>query len=108
MKDGDWNELVASTHGNRIVFRLNGSKTVDLLDDAQGRKEGVVAPDPTPDDDRFGVLGGINFVLLGGVVALVLMSGLWKHPPPRDCLRGGCPRPHRPACAPRLRNPRSS
>ncbi|MBL8210338.1 MAG: DUF1080 domain-containing protein, partial [Bryobacterales bacterium] len=43
VKDGDWNELVASTHGNRIVFRLNGIKTVDLPDDAQGRKEGVVA-----------------------------------------------------------------
>ena len=37
---GDWNELAASTHGSRIVFFLNGNKTVDLPSDTQGRKEG--------------------------------------------------------------------
>ncbi len=42
------------------------------------RREGVLRPDPTPDNDRFGFDGAINFVLLGGVVALVLMSGFWK------------------------------
>jgi Na+/H+ antiporter NhaD/arsenite permease-like protein len=42
------------------------------------RREGVTRADPTPDDHRFGVEGGINLVLLGAVVALVLMSGLWK------------------------------
>jgi len=42
------------------------------------RKEGVLPKDPTPDDHRFGIEGGVNFVLLGVVVALVLMSGTWK------------------------------
>jgi Na+/H+ antiporter NhaD/arsenite permease-like protein len=42
------------------------------------RKEEVQPKDPTPDDRRFGFDGGINFVLLAVVVALVLMSGLWK------------------------------
>ncbi len=43
------------------------------------RREGVMPVDPTPDDkERFGFDGGINFLLLGGVVALVLMSGVWK------------------------------
>jgi Na+/H+ antiporter NhaD/arsenite permease-like protein len=42
------------------------------------RKEGVVRPDPTPDDDRFGIVGGINFVLLAAVAGLVLMSGIWQ------------------------------
>jgi Na+/H+ antiporter NhaD/arsenite permease-like protein len=41
-------------------------------------KEGVKRADPTPDDDTFGIEGGFNFVLLGAVVALVLMSGMWK------------------------------
>jgi Na+/H+ antiporter NhaD/arsenite permease-like protein len=34
--------------------------------------------DPTPDSPRLGIDGKINFVLLGAVVGLVLMSGLWK------------------------------
>ncbi|MFP5466400.1 MAG: sodium:proton antiporter [Gammaproteobacteria bacterium] len=42
------------------------------------RKEEVQPQDPTPDDRKFGFDGGINFVLLGCVVGLVLMSGLWK------------------------------
>jgi len=41
------------------------------------RKEGVARPDPTPDTPTFGFDGAANFVLLGGVVALVLLSGLW-------------------------------
>ena len=49
-----------------------------LLDRWFYRQEGVKAVDPTPDTHRIGIEGGINFVLLGGVVALVLMSGLWK------------------------------
>ncbi|WP_442953058.1 sodium:proton antiporter [Paucibacter sp. B51] len=46
------------------------------------RREGVLPRDPTPDDHRFGIEGGLNFALLGVVVGLVLMSGLWKpaHP----------------------------
>ncbi|HMO48906.1 MAG TPA: sodium:proton antiporter [Rubrivivax sp.] len=42
------------------------------------RQEGVSRVDPTPDDDRFGIDGGVNFVLLAAVVALVLMSGTWQ------------------------------
>ena len=34
--------------------------------------------DPTPDTDGFGFDGKVNFVLLGVVVALVLLSGFWK------------------------------
>ena len=49
-----------------------------VLDSWIYRKEGVLRPDPTPDDDRFGFDGAMNFVLLGGVVVLVLMSGFWK------------------------------
>lgn len=42
MRKNDWNELVASTHGDRIVFHLNGIKTLDLPNDTQGRKQGNV------------------------------------------------------------------
>jgi Na+/H+ antiporter NhaD/arsenite permease-like protein len=41
-------------------------------------REEVRTPDPTPDTERLGFDGGINFALLGVVVVLVLMSGLWK------------------------------
>ncbi len=44
-------------------FRLHG----DLL-----------AVDPSPDTHGVGVTGKINFVLLAAVIALVLMSGIWK------------------------------
>ncbi len=42
------------------------------------KREEVRQQDPTPDDRAFGFDGTINFLLLGGVVGLVLMSGLWK------------------------------
>ena len=42
------------------------------------RKEGVMRVDPTPDTRRLGFDGAVNFWLLGAVIALVLMSGLWK------------------------------
>ncbi len=48
------------------------------LDSYLYRKEGVTRADPTPDDDSFGIEGGVNFLLLGAVVALVLISGTWK------------------------------
>lgn len=51
-----------------------------LLDGWYFRKEGVLAADPTPDTRRFGFDGSQNFLLLGVVVALVLMSGVWKTP----------------------------
>jgi Na+/H+ antiporter NhaD/arsenite permease-like protein len=41
-------------------------------------RHGVHPQDPTPDDGGFGLEGGTNFLLLGGVVALVLMSGVWQ------------------------------
>ncbi len=50
-----------------------------LLDSFWYRREGVLPVDPTPDTTRpFGAEGRINFVLLGAVVLLVLMSGTWK------------------------------
>jgi len=49
-----------------------------MLDSRYYRREGVTRADPTPDDPRVGLDGAINFVPLGLVVALVLMSGLWK------------------------------
>ncbi len=48
------------------------------IDSYYYRKEGVLPRDPTPDTQRFGLDGAINFLPLGLVVVLVLMSGLWK------------------------------
>ncbi|MBU3738027.1 MAG: sodium:proton antiporter [Rhodoferax sp.] len=45
------------------------------------RREGVLAVDPTPDTPRLGFDGAINVVFLGGVVGLVLLSGLWRGSP---------------------------
>ncbi len=39
---GEWNELTASLHGHRIVFHINGVKTMELPDDRAGRLEGVI------------------------------------------------------------------
>ncbi len=44
------------------------------------RREEVLKVDPTPDTKAIGFDGKVNFALLGVVVALVLMSGLWKSP----------------------------
>lgn len=50
-----------------------------VIDSYYFRKEGVLPVDPTPDNKpTFGFEGGVNFLFLGGVVALVLMSGIWK------------------------------
>ncbi|MBK6868811.1 MAG: sodium:proton antiporter [Burkholderiales bacterium] len=48
------------------------------LDSYLFKHEGVRPQDPTPTDERFGFDGAKNFILLGCVVALVLMSGIWK------------------------------
>lgn len=42
----------------------------------------IRAHDPSPDSDGLKIYGKWNFLLLGGVVSAVLMSGLWKpeHP----------------------------
>ena len=42
------------------------------------RREGITRQDPTPDTPSFGIEGALNFLPLAAVVALVLMSGLWK------------------------------
>ncbi len=50
-----------------------------VLDTYKFKQEGAPSKaDPTPDSHGIGFEGKVNFVLLGGVVALVLMSGLWK------------------------------
>jgi Na+/H+ antiporter NhaD/arsenite permease-like protein len=41
------------------------------------RKEGVKHPDPTP-DTPFAIEGGVNILLLGGIVGAVLLSGVWQ------------------------------
>jgi Na+/H+ antiporter NhaD/arsenite permease-like protein len=48
------------------------------IDSYYYRKEGVMPQDPTPDTQRFGLDGAINFLPLALVVVLVLMSGIWK------------------------------
>ncbi len=42
------------------------------------RREEIQPRDPTPDTARLGFEGARNFWLLGVIVGLVLMSGLWK------------------------------
>lgn len=42
------------------------------------RREEVLPQDPTPDSKAIGFDGAVNFLLLGTVVVLVLMSGFWK------------------------------
>ncbi len=49
-----------------------------LLDSWFYRREGVLPVDPTPDTERLGFDGGVNFALLLVVIGLVLMSGLWR------------------------------
>ena len=44
------------------------------------KREELLPMDPTPDSRNIGFDGSVNFVLLAGVVALVLMSGIWKSP----------------------------
>ena len=49
-----------------------------LLDSYIYKKEGITRADLTPDTPAFGFDGAVNFALLAVVVALVLMSGIWK------------------------------
>ncbi|MCK9516427.1 MAG: sodium:proton antiporter [Ottowia sp.] len=51
-----------------------------LLDSYIYRRDGVKPEDPTPDTRSFGFEGAVNFILLACVVALVLVSGIWKSP----------------------------
>ncbi|WBY01641.1 sodium:proton antiporter [Ramlibacter tataouinensis] len=51
------------------------------LDSWYYRRHGEIKPvDPTPETRGIGFDGARNFWLLGAVVALVLLSGLWKSP----------------------------
>lgn len=50
------------------------------LDSWHYRKEGIQPVDPAPATGRLGFDGAINFVLLAGIAALVLLSGFWKSP----------------------------
>ena len=50
------------------------------LDRFYFRHEGVTPFDPTPDTRSLGFDGAVNFWLLGGVLFLVLLSGVWKSP----------------------------
>jgi Na+/H+ antiporter NhaD/arsenite permease-like protein len=47
------------------------------IDSHYYRKEGIVAPDPTP-DSAIGLEGGVNLILLGAIILAVLMSGTWQ------------------------------
>jgi len=52
-----------------------------LLDSWFYRQRDELLPiDPTPDTLRFGIDGARNFWLLGAVIGLVLLSGVWKSP----------------------------
>lgn len=42
------------------------------------RREEILPVDPTPDTHRIGFDGAANFLLLGVIAGLVLLSGLWK------------------------------
>lgn len=44
------------------------------------RREELLPKDPTPDTPTLGFDGKANFLLLGAVVGLVLLSGFWKSP----------------------------
>lgn len=49
-----------------------------VIDSHYFRKEGVLRRDPTPDTPRLGLEGAVNLLPLAAVVALVLLSGIWK------------------------------
>jgi len=49
-----------------------------IVDTVLYNKEGRPQPDMEGPREPFGLLGKINFLLLGGVVGMVLISGLWK------------------------------
>ncbi len=64
------------------LFMLGALLTIFfLLDTWFMRKSRETArPDPTPDTRAIGFDGKINFLLLGVVIFLVLISGFWKSP----------------------------
>ncbi len=48
-----------------------------LIDSWLYRKEGIVAPDPTP-DSRVHVTGLVNLALIGVAIGAIILSGVWK------------------------------
>ncbi|WP_217283712.1 sodium:proton antiporter [Pseudaquabacterium terrae] len=49
-----------------------------VVDSYWYRREGVLPEDPTPDSPRFGLDGAVNLLPLAAIMALVLISGVWK------------------------------
>ncbi|CUA81499.1 MULTISPECIES: sodium:proton antiporter [Gulbenkiania] len=49
-----------------------------LVDSYYFRREGVLSRDPSPDTRTLKLMGKFNFLLLAGVIATVLVSGLWR------------------------------
>lgn len=48
------------------------------LDTYHYRREGIVRPDPTPDDAGIRLRGGVNLVLLAILVGAIVLSGVWR------------------------------
>ncbi|WP_423221902.1 sodium:proton antiporter [Ideonella margarita] len=65
--------------GPQTLFLVLGLLAIFyLLDRYWFTHEALLPLDPTPDNGRLGLDGAVNFLPLAAVVALVLMSGLWK------------------------------
>jgi Na+/H+ antiporter NhaD/arsenite permease-like protein len=48
------------------------------LDTYRYRREGVVQPDPTPDDENLRLRGVVNLALLAALVGVIVLSGVWR------------------------------
>lgn len=61
------------------VILLIGYFITDTILFAKEKKNGLKLGEPSPEEDEaLGIEGGFNILLLGGVIAAVLMSGIWK------------------------------
>ncbi len=65
-----WQETLFSICALLVVFFA--------LDTWLYRREGVIAPDPTPDDPKLRVTGLVNLALIGVAVGAIVLSGVWK------------------------------
>ncbi len=61
---GEWNEMVVSAHGTRVVVHVNGYKTAELPNDEKGRREGFIALQLHGGQDMHVMFKGIE-VLVG-------------------------------------------
>ncbi len=77
LKGVDFFWTMRNIAGETIFMSLALLGIFYLLDSWLYRKEGVLPIDPTPDTPGPGVQGKANFLLLGVIVGLVLMSGVW-------------------------------